>query len=123
MTPQMKAAEALLDELNAEFDINIVFGSLPQNGGISAEIAGESDSRNLNIRHGRKELTVLFLCKNTSQSAAYDLLTRIGEYIAEMSPQPENGILGGKLRNGAGLVGNQDGYYIYSLTAAIIIAH
>lgn len=123
MTPQTIALEALLDELNAEFDINIVFGSLPQNGGVSAEIAGESDSRNLNITHGRKELTVLFLCKNTSQSAAYDLLTRIGEHIAELPRIPESGILGGKLRSGAGLVGNDGGYYIYSLITSITIAY
>lgn len=123
MTPQTKALEALLNRLNTEFDADITLGPLPQDGGVSAEITGESDSRNLNIQHGRKELTVLFLCKNTSQRIAYDLLTQIGEHIAELPRIPGSGIIGGRLRSGAGLVGNENGYYIFSLIAAILIAH
>lgn len=119
MTPQSKALDTLIRRIRSALGISLYIGALPQDGGISAEINGGSDSRYLNTEHGIKELTVLFLCKDKSDANAYDTVTRIGEYIAAM--QQADGILGGKIRSDAGLVDKQGEYYIYSIVTSVTV--
>lgn len=119
MTPQSRALDTLIRRIRSALGITLYIGALPQNGGISAEIDGGSDSRYLNNEHGKKTLTVLFLCKDTSSANAYETVTQIGEYIAAM--QQADGILGGNIRGDAGLVDKQGDYYIYSIVTEITV--
>lgn len=119
MTPQSRALDTLIRRIRSALGIMLYIGALPQNGGTSAEIDGGTDSRYLNNEHGKKTLTVLFLCKDTSSVNAYETVTRIGEFIAAM--QQSDGILGGNIRGDAGLVDKQGDYYIYSIVTEITV--
>lgn len=122
MTPQSEALDLVLKKLKAEKKYNIVPFALPKEGGISVEITGsEGKGRNLNLQHGSTDLTVLFLCKSKTQAAAFDTLSDIGNYldrIGEVKGETVQ-ITGAGIRSGAGLVGNDGGYYIYSMIARI----
>lgn len=123
-TPQSTALKLVINKLNTELGCNIIVGPLPEDGGVTAEINnGVNKGRYLNKKHGKEQLTVLFLCKNPSQSAAYNALCAIGNILNIL--ESVNGdtvcISGAEVRSGAGLVGNDGDYYIYSMIAGINI--
>lgn len=122
MTPQSEALDLVLKKLKAEKGYKIALFALPKDGGISAEITGsEGKGRSLNLQHGSTDLTVLFLCKNKTQTTAFDTLCDIGNYLdhlGEMKGETVQ-ITGAGVRSGAGLVGNEGGFYIYSMIARI----
>lgn len=123
-TPQSEAIKIVIDKLKSELGCNIIIGPLPEGGGITAEINnGTGKGRYLNNKHGKEQLTVLFLCKNSSQNTAYNTLCTIGNVLDAFTPlEGENvHISGAETRSGAGLVGNDGGYYIYSMIAGINI--
>ena len=122
MTPQREALDLVLEKLGAENNYNIVPFALPKDGGISVEITGSEDKgRSLNLQHGSTDLTVLFLCKNETQATAFDTLCEIGNCLNRLGEI--NGetvqITGAGVRSGAGLVGNDGGFYTYSMIARI----
>lgn len=122
MTPQSEALDLVLKKLKAEKKYNIALFALPRDGGISVEITGsEGKERSLNLQHGNTDLTVLFLCKNKNQATAYDTLCEIGNYLncLESVKGESVQITGAKVKSGAGLVGNEGGFYIYSMIAKI----
>lgn len=122
MTPQSEALKLVLDRIEADRKQKITISALPQSGGISAEITGgENKGRSLNLQHGSTDLTVLFLCKNKSHSTAFDTLCDIGNYLDRLGEV--NGktvqVTGSGIRSGAGLVGKEGDFYIYSMIARI----
>lgn len=122
MTPQSEALTLVLRKLKAEKKYNIAVSALPKEGGISAEITGSEDKvRSLNLQHGSTDLTVLFLCKNKTQITAFDTLCDIGNYLNRLGEVKGETvqITGAGVRSGAGLVGNDGGFYIYSMIARI----
>ena len=122
MTPQREALDLVLDKLEAENNYNIVPFALPKDGGISVEITGSEDKgRSLNLQHGSTDLTVLFLCKNKTQITAFETLCDIGNYLNRLGEVKGETvqITGAGVRSGAGLVGNDGGFYIYSMIARI----
>lgn len=123
-TPQSAALSLIIDKVKSEIKSDIIIAPLPEEGGITAEISSaENKGRYLNNKHGKESLTVLFLCKNTSQSYAYNVLCAIGNSLNALKPiEGENvTISGAEVRNGAGLVGNDGGFYVYSMIAAVNI--
>ncbi|MBQ8903110.1 MAG: hypothetical protein IJY73_02270 [Oscillospiraceae bacterium] len=123
-TPQSAALDIVIDKLNTELGIKIFVGPLPKDGGITAEINnGVNKGRYLNKQHGKEQLTVLFLCKNTSQNAAFDALSAIGNILNTLKPEKGDTVYisGAEVRSGAGLVGNDGGFYVYSMIAGIDI--
>lgn len=123
-TPQSTAFEQVIKRLNTEFSCNIVIGPLPENGGITAEInSGINKGRYLNKQHGKEQLTVLFLCKDKNQSIAYNNLCAVGNMLNCINPIETDNVYisGAEVRTGAGLVGNDGGYYIFSMIAGINI--
>ena len=122
MTPQTEALRLVLSEIEQAEGYIIPIASLPQNGGISAEITGsEGKGRNLNLQNGSTDLTVLFLCKNENQDTAYETLCKIGNHLDRMKPIEGETVqvTGAGVRSGAGLVGKEGDYYIYSMIARI----
>lgn len=122
MTPQSEALDLVLKKLKSEKKYNIAVSALPKDGGISAEITGSEDKgRSLNLQHGSTDLTVLFLCKNKTQITAFDTLCDIGNYLNRLGEVKGETvqITGAGVRSGAGLVGNDGGFYIYSMIARI----
>ncbi|MCM1055537.1 MAG: hypothetical protein NC394_08450 [Bacteroides sp.] len=122
MTPQSEALDLILAKLKAEKGYKIALFALPKEGGISAEITGsENKGRSLNLQHGSADLTVLFLCKSKTQAAAFDTLYDIGNYLDRIGEVKGKTIqvTGAGVRSGAGLVGNENGFYIYSMIAQI----
>lgn len=122
MTPQSEALNLVLDLIKKNTDCKIIASALPKNGGISAEITGSEDKgRSLNLQHGSTDLTVLFLCKNTSQSTAFDTLCNIGNYLNRLGEVKGKTVqvTGTGVRSGAGLVGKEGDFYIYSMIARI----
>ncbi len=122
MTPQSEALKLVLDRIEADRKQKITISALPQSGGISAEITGgENKGRSLNLQHGSTDLTVLFLCKDKTQTAAFDILCDIGNYLDRLGEV--NGktvqVTGSGIRSGAGLVGKEGDFYIYSMIARI----
>lgn len=72
----------MLDLIKKDKSYKVIPNALPQSGGISAEITGsENKGRSLNLQHGSTDLTVLFLCKYKTQTAAFDTLCDIGNYL------------------------------------------
>ena len=123
-TPQSTAFELVINQLNAATGCNIVIGPLPEKGGITAEINNGIDKgRYLNNQHGKEQLTVLFLCKDKTQHTAFNTLTAIGNILKRMEPMGTAtvNISGAEVRSGAGLVGNDGGYYIFSMIVGINI--
>lgn len=123
-TPQSTALELVVGALNAEIGCNIVVAPLPEEGGVAAEISGGMNKgRYLNKKHGKEQLTVLFLCKNKNQLIAYNTLCAIGNNLNCLEPIETGNVYvsGAEIRSGAGLVGNDGGYYIYSMIAGIDI--
>lgn len=122
MTPQSEALDLVLKKLKAEKKYNIALFALPKEGGISVEVTGsEGKGRSLNLHHGSTDLTVLFLCKNKTQTTAFDTLCEIGNYLDRLGEVKGETvqITGAGVRSGAGLVGNEGGFYIYSMIARI----
>lgn len=122
MTPQMEALTLVLKKLKTEKNHNIIPFALPKDGGISAEITGsEGKDRSLNLQHGSTDLTVLFLCKNKTQTSAFDTLCDIGNYLNHLGEVKGKTvqITSAGVRSGAGLVGNEGSFYIYSMIARI----
>ena len=122
MTPQIEALRLVLDEIRTAEGYTIPISSLPQNGGISAEITGsEGKGRNLSLQHGSTDLTVLFLCKDKDQETAYETLCKIGNRLDRMKPIEGETVqvTGAGVRSGAGLVGKEGDFYIYSMIARI----
>lgn len=122
MTPQSEALDLVLKKLKSEKKYNIAVSALPKDGGISAEITGSEDKgRSLNLQHGSTDLTVLFLCKNRTQTTAFDTLCDIGNYLDRLGEVKGDTvqITGAGVRSGAGLVGNDGSFYIYSMIAQI----
>lgn len=122
MTPQMEALTLVLKKLKTEKNHNIIPFALPKDGGISAEITGsESKGRSLNLQHSSTDLTVLFLCKNRTQTTAFDTLCEIGNYLDRLGEVKGETvqITDAGVRSGAWLVGNEGGFYIYSMIARI----
>ena len=122
MTPQSEALKLVLDRLEADIKQKITVSALLQGGGVSAEITGsENKGRSLNLQHGSTDLTVLFLCKDKTQTAAFDILCDIGNYLDRLGEV--NGktvqVTGSGIRSGAGLVGKEGDFYIYSMIARI----
>lgn len=123
-TPQSAALDIVIDKLNTELGIKIFFGPLPKDGGVTAEINnGVNKGRYLNIEHGKEQLTVLFLCKNTSQFAAFDALNAIANELKSFSPVNGDNVyvMGVEMRSGVGLVGNDGDFYVYSMIVGIDI--
>lgn len=123
-TPQSTALEIVVEKINTALDCNIVIGPLPEAGGIAAEVSGGANKgRYLNIEHGKEQLTVLFLCKNTSQFAAFDALNAIANELKSFSPVNGDNVyvMGVEMRSGVGLVGNDGGFYVYSMIVGIDI--
>lgn len=122
MTPQSEALDLILKKLKTEKKYSIALFALPKEDGISAEITGsESKDRSLNLQHGSTDLTVLFLCKNKTQTTAFDTLCDIGNYLNRLGEVKGKTvqITGAGVRSGAGLVGNEGSFYIYSMIARI----
>lgn len=122
MTPQREALNIVLDLIERDKEYKIISGPLPQNGGTSAEITGsENKGRSLNLQHGGTDLTVLFLCKNQSHGAAFETLWDIGNYLDRLGEVKGETVqvTGAGVRSGAGLVSNDNGFYIYSMIARI----
>lgn len=122
MTPQSEALDLVLKKLKAEKNYNIIPFALPKEGGISVEITGSEDKgRSLNLQHDSTDLTVLFLCKNKNQAAAFDTLCDIGNSLNRLGTVKGESVqvTGARVGSGAGLVGNEGGYYIYSMIARI----
>lgn len=123
-TPQSEALDLVLKKLKAEKNYNIIPFALPKEDGISVEITGsESKGRSLNLQHGSTDLTVLFLCKNKTQTTAFDTLCDIGNYLNRLGTVKGESVqvTGARVGSGAGLVGNEGGFYIYSMIARIEI--
>lgn len=122
MTPQSEALNLVLDSLQKTADYKIIASALPQSGGISVEITGsKSKGRSLNLQHGSTDLTVLFLCKNKHQAAAFDTLCEIGnrlDRLGEIRGKTVQ-VTGAGVRSGAGLVSKEGDFYIYSMIARI----
>lgn len=121
MTPQSEALTLVLRKLKSDKKYNISVSALPKDGGISAEITGsEGKGRSLNLQHGSTDLTVLFLCKDKTQTTAFDTLCDIGNYLDRLGEVKGETvqITGAGVRSG-GLVGNDGGFYIYSMIARI----
>lgn len=122
MTPQSEALDLVLKKLKSEKQYNISVSALPKDDGISVEITGsEGKDRSLNLQHGSTDLTVLFLCKNKTQTTAFDTLCEIGNYLDRLGEVKGKTvqITGAGVRSGAGLVGNEGVFYIYSMIARI----
>lgn len=122
MTPQSEALNIVLDLIKKDKSYKVIPNALPQSGGISAEITGsENKGRSLNLQHGSTDLTVLFLCKDKTQTAAFDTLCDIGNYLDRLGEVKGKTVqvTGAGVRSGAGLVGNESGFYIYSMIARI----
>lgn len=113
MTPQSEALNLVLDSLQKNADYKIIASALPQSGGVSVEITGsESKGRSLNLQHGSTDLTVLFLCKNKHQAAAFDTLCEIGnrlDRLGEIRGKTVQ-VTGAGVRSGAGLVSKEGDY-------------
>jgi len=122
MTPQSEALNIVLDLIQKNTSCKTIVTALPKNGGISAEITGsEGKGRSLNLQHGSTDLTVLFLCKNKTQTAALDALCEIGNFLDRLGEVKGETvqITGTGVRSGAGLVGKEGDFYIYSMIARI----
>ena len=122
MTPQIEALWLVLEEIRTAEGYTIPISSLPQNGGISAEITGsEGKGINLSLQNTSTDLTVLFLCKDKNQDTAYETLCKIGNRLDRLKPIEGETVqvTGAGVRSGAGLVGKEGDYYIYSMIARI----
>ena len=122
MTPQTEALRLILSKIKQAEGYIIPISSLPQNGGISAEITGsENKGRNLSLQNGSTDLTVLFLCKDIDQQKAYETLCKIGNLLDCLKPIEGETVqvTGAGVRSGAGLVGKEGDFYIYSMIARI----
>ncbi len=122
MTPQREALNIVLDLLKKEKNFKVMPSALPKAGGISAEITGsEVRSRSLNLQHGIANLTVLFLCKDKDHITACDTLYEIGNYLDRLGEVRGETvqITAASIGSGAGLVGKEGDFYIYSMIAKI----
>lgn len=125
MTPQSEALQMVITAVNTAADCTVRLTQLPTGNGITAEITGsEPKGRNLKLQHGKEDLTVLFLCKNTNQQAAFDTLCTIGNTLDALGALEGTTVyvIGAGVRSGAGLVGKEGNYYIYSMIAKITIS-
>lgn len=123
-TPQSLAFELIKKQIYDKLGINIFAGPLPKDGGVTAEINnGINKGRYLNKQHGKEQLTVLFLCKNASQNIAYDTLNAIGNMLNTLEPIGTGALYvpSVEVKSGAGLVGNDGGYCIFSMIVGINI--
>ncbi len=123
-TPQSLAFELIKKQIYDKLGINIFVGPLPKDGGVTAEINNGIDKgQYLNKQHGKEQLTVLFLCKDKTQHTAFNTLTAIGNLLKRMGPMGTAtvNISGAEVRSGAGLVGNDGGYYVFSMIVGINI--
>ena len=122
MTPQTEALRIILSEIEQAEGYIIPLSALPQNGGVTAEITGsENKGRNLSLQNGSTDLTVLFLCKDIDQQKAYETLYKIGNLLDCLKPIEGETVqvTGAGVRSGAGLVGKEGDFYIYSMIARI----
>ena len=124
MTPQNEAIRIITDILTARLGCKIIIGPLPKDGGITAELTGGGNKdRYLNTLHGKKSLTVLFLCKDKSQERAAEQLYEIQNCLDSLSSVEGSQVfvMSAQSRSCPALVGNDGGYYVYSYIAAVDI--
>lgn len=124
--PQTQAIDILMDIIAKKTNINTRVDKLPLNGGTTIELHGSKNrSRSLNGSHQSETLVLLFLSKNKSQLTAVDNLNDIGNCLSSINKFPDDEIvqiISAMVTTDAGLVENDNDYWIYSMVVDVKIA-
>ena len=120
MTAQEKALDAFRAFAENTLSESVTVGLLPQQGGISMQIvAGRREYTSLNRQTRRIIITLDMLCKNKSQSKAYESMCAVAN--ACDSAELAEPIVNAQAVSEPVFVGKDGDFWIYSLTVSLRI--
>lgn len=121
LTPQNMALVAVLDFIKEKLGLDIKVGTLPADGGISAEVAGGYNRTTyLDKQHQRRVLPIMFLSKSLNQLKASDDLYEIENLLSKNDIVSTVQILSATSKSMT-YVGQQGDFWIYSMIVDVEI--